>query len=308
MADLEIAIVGGGPAGLTAGLYATRARRRTVLFEGGVLGGQIAMAGTVENYPGFPDGVEGPELALAMHEQAERFGLETRYEPVQAVRREGEAFVIETASEAMRARAAIMTVGGEHRPLGVPGEERLFGKGVSFCASCDAHFFEGQPVAIVGGGDAALDEALFATRYASRVHVVHRGEAFRAAAVLQERAAAEPRIALERGTVVERVLGDEAVGGLAIRELATDRPRELDVRAVFVFIGQEPATAPLRGLIELDAGGHAPVDAWMQTSIAGLFCAGEARADSARQVVTAAGDGATAAIAADRYLRARSDA
>ena len=308
MDELEIAIIGGGPAGLTAGLYAARARRRSMLWEGGVLGGQIAMASVVENYPGFPGGVGGPELALAMHEQAERAGLQTRYEPVRALRREGSAFVVESSGGAVRARCAIVTVGGEHRKLGVPGEEELTGHGVSSCATCDAHFFVGRPVAVIGGGDAALDEALFATRYASRVHVVHRREVLRASAVLQERAAAEPKIAFERNAVVERVLGDGEVSGLALRDLASGASggaRELAVSAAFVFIGQDPATAPLDGLLDLDAGGHAPVNAWMETGLPGLFCAGEARAGSARQVVTAAGDGATAAIAADRYLRER---
>ena len=229
MDELEIAIIGGGPAGLTAGLYAARARRRTVLWEGGVLGGQIAMASRVENYPGFPDGVEGPELALAMHEQAERAGLELRYEPVRALRREGSAFVVEAERGEVRARSVIVTVGAEHRTLGVPGEAELTGHGVSSCATCDAHFFAGQPIAVIGGGDAALDEALFATRYASRVHVVHRSEVLRASAVLQERAAAEPRIAFERGAVVERVLGDGEVSGLALRAAAggADGTREL---------------------------------------------------------------------------------
>ena len=312
MDELEIAIIGGGPAGLATGLYAASAGRRAVLWEGGVLGGQIAMASVVENYPGFPGGVEGPELALAMHEQAERAGLETRYEPVRALRRAGSDFVVELESGAVSARCAIVTVGAERRTLGVPGEAELTGHGVSSCATCDAHCFAGRPVAVIGGGDAALDEALFATRYASRVHVVHRRAASRASAVLQGRAAAEPKIVLERNAVVEPVLGDGEVSGLALREQAggssgaPGAARELAVSAAFVFIGQDPATAPLRGLLELDAGGHAPVNAWMETALPGLFCAGEARAGSARQVVTAAGDGATAAVTTDRYLRARS--
>ena len=305
MDEVEIAIVGGGPAGLTAALYATRARRRTALWEGGVLGGQIAMTSVVENYPGFPGGVEGPELALAMHEQAERFGLETRYDPVEALRRDGDAYLVENGGEPVRARSAIVTTGGERRRLAVPGEEELIGRGVSFCATCDAHFFVDRPVAVVGGGDAALDEALFAARHTAKVFVVHRRDRLRATRILQERAEAEPKIEIVRNAVVERVLGSEGVEALALRDTATGAQRELTVSAAFVFIGQSPSTALVGGLLDLDAGGHAPVNAWMETALPGLFCAGQARAQSARQVVTAAGDGATAAIRADNYLRER---
>ena len=302
MDEIEVAIVGGGPAGLAAALYATRAGRRSVLFEGSMLGGQIAMTGLVESYPGFPEGVEGPELALAMHEQAERFGLKTRYARVQHLAKDEDGFALETSEGPVRARAVIVTSGGERRRLGVPGEDTLEGSGVSYCATCDAHFFAGQPVAVVGGGDAALDEALFAARHASRVYVVHRRGELRAAHILQERARAEPKIELVSHSRAIRVLGSGEVEGLELRDARSEERRSLAVAAVFVFVGQTPNTGIFEGLVDLDGGGHAPVDAWMQTSVPGLFCAGEARAQSARQIVSVAGDGATAAIAADRYL------
>ena len=265
MDEIEIAIVGGGPAGLAAALYTTRAGRRSALFEGSMLGGQIAMTGLVESYPGFPEGVDGPELALAMHEQAERFGLETRYARVERLARDEGGFALETSEGPARARAVIVTSGGEHRRLGVPGEDALEGR-------------------------------------ASRVYVVHRRGELRAAHILQERARAEPRIELVLHARAERVLGSGEVEGLELRDTRSEERRSLKIAAVFVFIGQTPSTGILEGLVDLDGGGHAPVDAWMQTFVPGLFCAGEARAQSARQIVSVAGDGATAAIAADRYL------
>lgn len=302
MDEVEIAIIGGGPAGITAGMYAARARRRVVLWEGGVLGGQIAFAGRVENYPGFPNGIDGPDLALSMHEQAEQAGLETRYERVDVLRREGSGFVIESDGHEIRARSVIVAVGAEHRKLGVPGEERLTGRGVSYCATCDAPLFRGQEVAVIGGGDAAVDEALLTARHASDVWLVHRGERLRATKILQERASAEPALHMLPNHVVEEINGEDEVRSVSLRDVASGRRHELPVGAVFVFVGHVPSTSIIDGLVTLDAGGHAPVSAWMETDVPGLYCAGEARSDSARQLVAAAGDGAAAAIAADRYL------
>ena len=245
MNEIEVAIVGAGPAGLAAALYATRAGRRTMLWEGGMIRGQIAMTGVVESYPGFPEGVPGPELALQMHEQAERFGLETRYAKVERLAADQGGFVVETAHGAALARTAIVTTGGEHRRLGVPGEDALESRGASYCATCDAHFFAGRAVAVVGGGDAALDEALFAARYASKVYVVHRRCALRAARVLQERARAEPKLELVWNARVARVLGSREVEGLELEDTAGGERRTLAVAAVFVFIGQEPSTVLL---------------------------------------------------------------
>ena len=305
--DIDIAIIGGGPTGLAAGLYAGRALRTTVLWERMMIGGQIASTGLVENYPGFAEGVNGVDLALAMHAQAEHFGVETKYEPVTALRREGSRYVVESGSGVYRAKAVIVTAGADHNKLGAPGEAEFTGRGVSYCATCDAAFFPNQPVAVVGGGDAALDEALFTTRYASKVYVIHRRGRLRASKILQERAIAEPKIEFVWDTVVERVHGDEAVTSVSLRHLRSDEASELAVSALFIFIGQAPNSGLLAELVPLDAGGHAYVNLRMETELPGLYAAGDVRIDAAKQVVSAAGDGATAAIAADHYITERFD-
>jgi thioredoxin reductase (NADPH) len=303
MEEIDIAIIGGGPAGLAAGLYAARALRRTVLWERELLGGQIATTSEVENYPGFPEGVNGLDLALAMQKQAERFGMETRNEAVTELRRdEGGQFVLTTDSGEVRAKAVIVTAGAEPNKLGIPGEAEFVGKGVSYCATCDAAFFKDVEVAIVGGGDAAMDEALFTTRYASKIHVIHRRDELRASKILQERAFAEPKIEFTWDTVVERVNGNGAVASLELRNVKTGERSELPVAAMFVFIGQTPNSELLRDLVPLDAGGHARVNLFMETEVPGLLVAGDVRADAVKQLVTAAGDGATAAIRAERYI------
>ena len=307
MEELDIAIVGGGPAGLAAGLYAARALRRTVLWERELLGGQIATTSLVENYPGFPDGVNGLDLAMAMHRQAERFGMETRDEAVTALRRDDQHFVLTSDSGEVRAKAVIVTAGAEPDKLGVPGEAELTGKGVSYCATCDAAFFKDVPVAVVGGGDAALEEALFTARYASRIHIIHRRDELRASKILQERAFAAPKIEFVWDTVVERVDGNGAVSSLELRNVKTGERSDLPVAAMFVFIGQTPNSNLLRGLVPLDEGGHARVNLWMETEVPGLFAAGDVRAQAAKQLVTAAGDGVTAAIRAERYIAERFD-
>lgn len=303
--EIEIAIVGGGPAGLAAGLYAARALRSTVMFEGGVLGGQIATTDAVENYPGFPDGVNGLDLSIAMQQQAERFGMETVYARVTGIRRtEDGRFALSTEGAGdFLARALIYTAGAEYNKLGVPRERELTGRGVSYCATCDAAFFAGQEVIVVGGGDAAVEEGLFTTRYASKVTLVHRREELRAQKVLQERAFADPKMAFEWNSVVEEILGNEVVEAVTLRDVNTGATRRFPTSAVFIFIGQTPNSSLLVDLgIPLDAGGHAIVTAWMETPVPGLFVAGDVRSEAARQVVSSAGDGATAAIRADQYL------
>lgn len=220
--EIDIAIIGGGPMGLTAALYAGRARRRTVVWEGGVLGGQIANTATVENYPGFPDGVDGFELAQAMHTQAERFGAETRYERVAALEPRGDHWLLTTETgKRTIAKAVIVSAGAEPNKLGVPGEAEYTGRGVSYCATCDAAFFVDEAVAVVGGGDAALDEALFTTRFASKVFVIHRRDRLRASALLRERALANERIEFGWNTVVDEVRGDARVRSLLLRDVTS---------------------------------------------------------------------------------------
>jgi thioredoxin reductase (NADPH) len=300
----DIVIIGAGPAGLSAGLYAARARRRTLLIERKVTGGQIALTSAVENYPGI-DSINGFDLGEAMHAQATKYGMETAYADVSGIDQQPDGtHLVRTAEGDYRTNAVIITGGADHDRLGVPGEERLIGAGVSYCATCDAAFFKGEVVAVVGGGDAALDEGLFTTRYASKAYVIHRRAALRATAIMQERAFAEPKMEFVWNTVVEEILGDERVTGVRVRNVVTGAVTTLDVGAVFIFVGLTPNTVYMRGKLPMDAGGHIYVNEWMETEIPGLFAAGDIRANSARQVVTAAGDGATAAIRADHYISA----
>jgi thioredoxin reductase (NADPH) len=306
MKEYDIAIIGGGGAGLTAALYAGRSRRSTIVFERLMTGGQIATTDIVENFPGFPDGINGFDLGQLMLQQAEKFGAEMAYEGVDSLERtEDGRFRLETASGAYLATAVIATAGADYNKLGVPGEVEFVGKGVSYCATCDGAFFEGQEVAVVGGGDAAMDEGLFVTRYASKVYVIHRRDTLRASALLQERAFANPRMEFIWDTVVEAIEGDQHVERVRLRNVKTNEAHELPVEGVFIFIGQTPNSHLLQGLVEMDAGGHALVDLNMRTSVPGLFVAGDLRTQAARQLVSAAGDGATAAIEAEHYLAAR---
>jgi len=297
--EYEIVIIGGGPAGLAAGLYAARARRKTVLLEKGVVGGQISLTELVENYPGVPS-INGFDLAQAMLKQAESYGMETQFVETKALEQDGKAWLVRTAEDEYLARAVIVTAGADYNKLGVPGEERLTGRGVSYCATCDAAFFKGQHVAVVGGGDAAMDEGLFTTRHVDKISVIHRRDRLRASAILQERAFANPKMEFVWNTVVTEILGEEAVTGVRLRNRETGEDSSLDVAAVFIFIGQHPNTDFLGGLVPTDEGGHAVVNDWMETERPGLYVAGDARRNSARQVVSSAGDGATAAIAASR--------
>jgi thioredoxin reductase (NADPH) len=305
--EYDIIIIGAGPAGLAAGLYAARARRRTLLLEKNITGGQIALTALIENYPGIEE-INGFDLGQAMQHQAEKYGMETAYTAVSAIEpQEDGRHLVRTGEGDYLARAVIITAGADYNRLQVPGEDRLTGYGVSYCATCDAAFFKDMDVAVVGGGDAAMDEGLFVTRYASRVSVIHRRDELRASAVLQERAFANDKMEFIWNTIVESVEGDEAVESLHLRNVVTGEESDLPVAAVFIFIGQTPNSSFLDGLVELDAGRHIVVNEWMETNRPGIFGAGDIRANAARQVVTSAGDGATAAIRADHYITDRFD-
>jgi thioredoxin reductase (NADPH) len=301
----DIVIVGGGPAGLSAALYAARALRRTVLFEHRVTGGQIALTSLVENYPGFADGINGYELAESIRRQAERYGAELRAERVTQIQTVAGGFRVVTSGGELLARAVILASGAEYRRLDVPGEQRLTGRGVSYCASCDAAFFREMEVAVVGGGDAALDEGLFVARFAAKVHLIHRRGSFRASRILQERVTANPKIEVIWHTVVESINGDDAVESVQLRNLVSGARAQLAVRAVFIFIGQDPNSQLVHNLAPTDVTGHLKVDLQMRTPIAGFFAVGDVREESARQAISAAGDGATAAIAAEHFLSER---
>jgi thioredoxin reductase (NADPH) len=299
--DYDIAIIGAGPAGLAAGLYAARARRKSIIFEKNVTGGQIALTSTVENYPGIIE-INGFDLGQAMLQQAELHGLETAYTTINTIDSEGRYHILHTDDGDYRAKTVILTGGADYNRIGIPGEERLTGFGVSYCGTCDAAFFKDMDVAVVGGGDAAMDESMFISRYASKVTVIHRRDELRASKILQERAFANPKIDFIWNTVVTEVEGDKEVASARLLNVLTGAESALPVAAVFVFIGQTPNTGFMNGLVEMDEGGHVLVNLWMETSTPGIYAAGDIRAQSARQVVTGAGDGATAAIRADHYI------
>ena len=299
--EYDIVIIGGGPGGLAAGLYAARGRRRTALLEKGVIGGQISLTETVENYPGI-ETINGFDLAQAMLKHAEGCGLETEYVEVSGLERQDRRWRVRTPADDFIAKAVIVTSGADYNRLGVPGEERLTGRGVSYCATCDAAFFKGEGVAVVGGGDAALDEGLFAARFADKVTVIHRRDQLRASRILQERAFANPKMNFIWDTVVSGILGEDQVTAVRLHNRASGEQRTLNVAAVFIFIGQHPNTDFLKGLVSMDNGGHVLVNDWMATELPGLFAAGDVRQNSARQVATSVGDGVTAAIAADHYI------
>lgn len=298
----DVIIIGGGPAGLSAGLYAARARLSTLLIEKGIFGGQIANAERVDNYPGFPDGISGYELGELMHRQAKKYGVETVAAEVIGIELVERGKVIRTTEGEFLAKAVILAGGAEPNRLGVPGEEKFVGKGVSYCATCDGPFFREQMVAVVGGGDSAVEEGILLTRFASKVILIHRRNQLRASKLLQERAFANKKMEFLWDTVVEEILGDDKVKGLRVRNVKTGQGKNLEVSAVFIYVGLHPSTDYLSGLLSLYGEGHIPTNEEMETEIPGIFAAGDIRKNSSRQVITAAGDGATAALSAERYL------
>jgi thioredoxin reductase (NADPH) len=298
----QLIIIGGGPAGLSAGLYASRSKLDTLLIEKAGLGGQILNAEMVENYPGFPQGVSGSELGALIAQQATKYGLPTVFAEVQGIEIQGEEKIVATSEGQYRAKAVIIAAGSEHSKLAVPGEEVFLGKGVSYCAMCDGAFFRDQVVAVVGGGNVALNDALFLTRFGTKVMVIHRRDQLRATKILQDRAFANPKIEFIWDTVVVSITGDKVVREIKLRNVKTGAGSSLEVSGVFVAVGLRPNTGYLKGLLTLDEGGFIPVSGQMETGVPGVYAAGDIRAGSIRQVVSAAGDGASAAIAAERFL------
>ena len=298
----DLAIVGGGLAGMTAGLYASRAGLDTVLLERLMTGGQIINAHLIENFPGFPDGISGADLAALVQDQATRFGLDLQLDEVTGLRRNGPDWTVETYDGEIEARAVVIAGGSTLRRLGVPGEAEMHGAGVSYCATCDGAFFRDQVVGVVGGGDSALDEAMVLTEVASKVIIFHRDGSFSGQQVLRDQVTASPKVEVRFNTVVDAVLGDSGVEGVAVTEVTSGETSRVDLQALFIYVGLEPNTDYLRGLLPLDNAGHVETDIWMRTPLPGLFAAGDIRQHSAAQLVSSAGDGATAAIAARRYL------
>ncbi len=302
MAKYEVVIIGGGPAGLTAGLYTSRAGLKSLLLERGMFGGQIVNAPLVENYPGFPDGISGADLGLLMHQQATKYGLETVTAEVSGVN-VGKPYKLITTGGSFEAEAIIIAAGSEYRKLGVPGEDIMVGHGVSYCATCDGFFFRGKEVAVVGGGDAAITDALELAQHASKVYVIHRRDQLRAGQVLQERAQLEPKIEFIWDTVVEEIVGQQLVRELKLRNVKTKQVSTLEVSGVFVAVGLKPNSQPFADVVKLSKTGHIVTDEVMATLAEGIYAAGDIRQNSARQITSAVGDGATAALSAFSYLR-----
>jgi thioredoxin reductase (NADPH) len=301
--DYDLAIVGAGLAGLTAGMVAARFGLRSLVIDEMGAGGQVLNVEKIENFPGFPEGIAGFDLGPIVQEQAEAAGVEFALDTVQALEVDGAQRILRCAEEDVTARAVIIAAGSTLRALGVPGEERLMGHGVSHCASCDAAFFAGQDVCVIGGGDSALDEAAVVAGHAARVLLVHRGSEFAAQRAIIEKVEALRNIEPVFQTRVEEILGAAAVTGVRLRDLSSGEERVQALNGVFVFVGLEPNTAFLRGVVKLDGSGHIVTDLQMRTSVEGVFAAGDIRQGSVSQLISVAGDGATAAVAAYRYLR-----
>lgn len=298
----EVVIIGGGPAGLTAGLYASRAGLKSLLVERGVFGGQINNAAHVENFPGFPQGISGIELGERMRDQAGKYGLETAETEAITIEIQDKLKTVKTIDGDFTSSSLILAGGSTRQKLGVPGELKYTGKGVSYCATCDAAFFRDMPVVVVGGGDAALTEALHLAKIAQEVTVIHRRGELRATHILQQRAFAETRMRFLWNTTVAAVEGDEMVRRVKINNVQTGKISYLETSGVFISVGFLPDTEFVKNILALDGTGHIITNEKMETSVPGILAAGDIRHNSGRQAITAAGDGATAAIYAQKFL------
>jgi thioredoxin reductase (NADPH) len=298
----DVVIIGGGPAGLTAGLYASRARLKALLLEAMMVGGQMTTTDSIENYPGFSQ-ITGTELSTLMDEQAKGFGLTVETGEVIALEGNRDEKLVKTAEKEYRAEAVVICTGKEYRKLGIPGEAEFTGRGVSYCATCDGAFFKDSKIVVVGGGDSALTEALFLTKFAKEITIIHRRDALRATKIYQERAFANSKIDFLWDSVVEEIKGNQTVESVLVKNVKSGEMREVRTEGVFMFIGITPKTAFLKGVVGMDENGYILVDEeTLQTSVEGIFAAGDARRKLLRQVATAVGDGATAAFAVEKYL------
>ncbi len=303
--SVPVLIIGSGPAGLAAALYAARASLSPIVLTGTGLGGQVSLTYAVENYPGFPEGVGGSELVELFQKQAERFGAQLEYDTATQVDLSARPFQVKTENGEYLAETLIIATGATPLHLNVPGESELTGRGVSYCATCDGWFFKGKDVVVVGGGDSALEEAIFLTRFASSVTIVHRRDALRAGAILQKRAMSEPKIRFIWNSVVTNILGENEVTGVKLKNVNNGEISELPTQGIFIFIGHRPNTQLFEGQLELDDRGYLKTNVLMQTAVPGVFVAGESGDPNYRQVITSAGMGAAAAMQAIRYIEAQ---
>jgi thioredoxin reductase (NADPH) len=302
----DLVIIGGGPAGLTAGMYSSRARMKTLLLEKMLCGGQILVTDRIENYPGFPEGVGGPELAEWMSRQAKRFGLEIMTEEASSISpKDGPdgAFTVKLKNgRSMKALSVIISTGARWNSLGIPGEKELMGRGVSYCGTCDGPLFKGKEVVVIGGGDTALEDSLFLAKFASKVTIVHRRDRLRATKILQERARANSKIELRLNSIATEIVGPAKVAGVKIKDVATGASSVIKCDGAFIFIGITPNSDIAKDLVKLDDKGYMISDDDMRTSVEGIFACGDVRKKTLRQVVTAAGEGATASFSAEHYV------
>ncbi len=305
----RVVIIGAGPAGLTAAIYTARAQLSTTVITGKHLGGQISTTHEVENFPAFPDGTTGPELSERMKQQAEKFGAKFDYEYVTEVDfSSGTPFRVKTGSDEYLADSVIVTIGANPRELHIPGERDYVGRGVSYCATCDGFFFRGKEISVVGGGDSALQEAIFLTKFGTVVNIIHRREELRASIALQTRAKANPKINFIYNTVVDEVKGENGVvKSMMLRNLKTGEVTEKPTGGVFIFIGYDPNSQLFKGQLDLDDTGYMKIDHLMQSSVEGVFAAGEIHDSVFRQAITASGDGCKAALSAIKWLDERED-
>lgn len=304
METRKVAIIGSGPAGLTAAIYTARAGLEPIVFEGIQPGGQLTITTDIENYPGFPEGIAGPELMDQMRKQAERFGSKHVFDEVGKVDLTSRPFRLWTSDIEVHAHTVIIATGASARWLGIPTEEAYMGRGVSACATCDGFFFKNMEVAVVGGGDTAMEEATFLTRFASRVHVIHRRDQLRASNIMQARAKANPKINFIWNSTIEEIFGENVVEGVKLRNLLTGELSTLPLGGVFMAIGHVPNTKPFVGQIDLHANGYIKLHGHTQTSVEGVFAAGDVADQHYRQAISAAGTGCMAALDAQHYLEA----
>jgi len=298
----DVIIVGAGPAGLTAGIYTARGGLKTAVVELAMPGGQAASTENIENYPGFPDGINGYELMNLFHKQALSFGVEFIFEEVQKLELKEPVKKIHTTGQVLEARSIIITAGSKPRLLGVPGEDNFRGSGVSYCATCDGAFFKGKKVVVVGGGDAAIEEGAYLTKFAEEVTIVHRRAGFRASQIVLNRAKDNPKIRFELNAVVEEILGSNHVEGVRVRNVLSNETRNIPADGVFIYVGTDPNAQFIDEEIETDDRGYILTDALLQTNIKGVYAAGDIRNTPLRQVATAVGDGALAGVEVEKYL------